>query len=71
MNASAIEQALLPVLLPLVKNIWVSVIHPEIQKLEGTISSADLKAVAMAVDAALEPLIEAELAKLAAPAPSA
>lgn len=67
-DLGAVAKELEPVLLPLVKQIWISAIHPELQKLEGQIGSAALKAVVLAVDAALEPVLEAELDKLAAPA---
>lgn len=48
----------------LAKKAWEDLIHPELQKLEGQIGSAALKAIVEALDPMLDKLVEAELAKL-------
>ncbi len=48
---------------PVVKLVWEQVIHPELLKLEAGITQADLEIVAAALDAAVDKIVEAELAK--------
>lgn len=58
-------KSLEPLLIPIVKQVWTDVIHPELLKLEAGIAQEDLKLIAVALDAALDKIVQAELAKLA------
>lgn len=55
---------LLPILAPIVRQIWTDMLHPELLKLEGQITQQDLKIIVTALDAAVEAIIEGELKKL-------
>lgn len=55
---------LLPLLVPVLSEVWTAVIMPELQKLEGQISSADLKLIAQTFTDALNKIAQAEIPKL-------
>jgi hypothetical protein len=52
---------------PVVSEVWAQVILPLVQEEVGKISNAELKAAASGIVATMSALIEAELAKIAAP----
>ena len=47
---------------PVIKMVWEQVVHPELLKLEGKIAQADLVIICAALDAALNTVVEKELA---------
>lgn len=61
---SSIQQALLSLAAPFLLSIWNSIVYPELQKLEGKISSPDLKLVAETVEVALNNIVQAEVPKI-------
>lgn len=50
---------------PIVKMVWDSVIHPELQKLEATIGNAALQAIVAALDPLINAQVDAALTKMA------
>lgn len=55
---------LLPLLAPVLVEIWNVAVYPELQKLEGQIKSEDLKLVADAFLAAINKIAAAEIPKI-------
>lgn len=53
-----------PLLGQVALEVWNAVVYPELQKLEGQISSADLKQVVDTIEKALNSIAQAELPKL-------
>jgi hypothetical protein len=60
MNFSAIQ----PLLGQIALEVWNSFIQPELVKLEGQISQADLKVVVTAIESALNNVAQSELPKV-------
>ena len=58
--------SLKPMLAVVAMELWKEVLKPELEKLDGSIKSEDLKIVADAMLAAIEKLAEKELPKLGA-----
>jgi hypothetical protein len=53
-----------PIIQPVLQEVYSSVLLPELQKLDGQVSAADLKIVADALLAAIQTIVPAEISKL-------